>query len=102
MFNLLCVVLVAAGPWLGPEWPEVLSPQTGDQTARILAPVQSEIHVVAVPRVHDDRVLDGAVSIAPRAVVAPPAQTSRRAVVHVARPDPARVLLITAHASSFL
>jgi hypothetical protein len=102
MLNLLCIILLAAGPWIGPVWPEVSSVPNAHRAATIYACPTGEIQSIASPLTPDVRTADDVSTIVGDAVVDPPEVFPGRDHQRSALPQPRRIFLITALASSFL
>jgi hypothetical protein len=100
--KILCIALVAAGPWLGPVWAEAhTSPIQAGET-RISACVVEEAHAFATSRATDVRPVEVASCVAAGEIAEPPVRFPEWEQGRAALPHPTRVFLITLHSSSFL
>jgi hypothetical protein len=102
VFNYLCIVLLAAGPWIGPFWPQVSFVQDAHPEAKISACGTGEIHDIGSPITPDVRIGGDVSATVTDCIVDPPSMFPGRDLQRSALPQPTRIFLITSHASSYL
>ena len=102
MLKILCIALVAAGPWLGPAWVEAHASPIHAGETRISACALEEAHAIATSRPTDVRSVEAASCEAAGEIAEPPVRFPEWEQGRAALPHPTRAILITVQSSSFL